>query len=264
TLLEEIGSALHADQAAILEAQPEWQARWSHVRRGARPLGTNLPRSLLGEVLDRTAGAVQAPGSGQPAFVAACLSFTDRPNRVLLVSRPREPFDRAALEYAVAAGHYLGVGLERMRAWDERGEQVEKLETLVAIGRQLAEERETIPLLEHIAEQAARLLRCERASIFIWDRDRSELVGRPALGLPGGELRIPDQAGVVGKVVQTGQMLQVDDVREDPTWNSGVDATSGFQTRSLLCVPLTDSGGERLGALEVMNKQDGRFAPRDT
>src|SRR5262249_40722213 len=48
------------------------------------------------------------------------------------------------------------------------------------------------------------------------------------------------------------------------TWNSGVDATSGFQTRSLLCVPLTDSGGERLGALEVMNKQDGRFAPRDT
>ena len=52
------------------------------------------------------------------------------------------------------------------------------------------EERETVPLLEHIAEQAVKLLRCERASIFLWDQTRKELVGRPALGLPNGELRL--------------------------------------------------------------------------
>ena len=117
----------------------------------------------------------------------------------------------------------------------------------MAIGRQLVEQRETVPLLEHIAEQAARLLRCERASIFLWDKARQELVGRPALGMPGGELRMPDNAGVVGKVVQTGQACRWT-TSGRPAWNPRVDAASGFQTRNLLCVPLSDAAGQRSGA----------------
>jgi Nif-specific regulatory protein len=262
-LLEEVGGALRADQAVILEAAPDWQPCWQHTRRGARPLGEHLPRTLLGEVLDRAAGAGQPPAVGTPAFLAACLSFVERPNRVLLVARPREAFSPAELAYAVAAGHYLGLGLERARAWDEQRDAVERLEALVAIGRQLVDERETVPLLEHIAEQAVRLLRCERASIFLWDQARRQLVGRPALGLPGGELRIADDAGVVGKVVHSGQVLLIPDVQADPAWNPQVDAASGFRTRDLLCVPMVDGAGQRLGALEVMNKQQGVFTPQD-
>ncbi|HEV3262660.1 MAG TPA: sigma 54-interacting transcriptional regulator [Gemmataceae bacterium] len=263
TFLEEAGGALRADQAALLEARPAWEVRWQYLRRGARPLGEALPRTLLGEVLDRQAGAAQPPAGGSPAFLAACLSYTERPNRVLLVVRPREPFHEGELQYAVAVGHYLGVGLERGQAWDERTDTVQRLEALLAIGRQLVEQRETVPLLEHIAEQATRLLRCERASIFLWDQNRHQLVGRPALGIDGGELRIPDDAGVVGKVVQTGEVLQVDDVQAEPGWNPQIDAASGFQTRNLLCVPLVDAAGQRLGALEVLNKTKGRFDARD-
>jgi Nif-specific regulatory protein len=263
TILEEVAAVLRADQTAVLEAAPEWLVRWQHVRRGARPLGDALPRTMLGEVLDRTAGFSQHTGSGSPAFVAACLSYVERPNRVLLAARPREPFTRAELEYVVAAGHYLGTGLEHARAWDERARTMERLEALVAIGRQLVEERETVPLLEHIAEQASRLLGCERASIFLWDKARSELVGRPALGVPGGELRVPDNAGVVGRVLETGQICQADEASVDPTWNPHVDVASGFKTRSLLAVPLSDATGQRLGVFEVLNKKSGRFTPDD-
>jgi Nif-specific regulatory protein len=133
----------------------------------------------------------------------------------------------------------------------------------VDIGRQLAEQRDTVSLLEHIAAQATRLLRCERASIFLWDQARGELVGRPALGLPGGDLRIPADAGVVGKVMQTGEPQVVEDVHADPAWSAEVDSASGFRTRNLLCVPLTDAAGQRLGALEVLNKVQGPFTPAD-
>src|SRR5262249_61829912 len=177
---------------------------------------------LLGEVLDREAGAAHPPAGGPPAWLAACLSFVERPNRALLIARPREPFTREELAYGVAAGHYLGVGLERARRWDEYAGAVERLQALVAIARQLVEQRETVPLLEHIAEQAARLLRCDRASIFLWDQSRRELVGRPALGVPGGELRVPDNVGVVGKVMETGQICQVDEAAKDPSWNPEV------------------------------------------
>jgi Nif-specific regulatory protein len=64
-------------------------------------------------------------------------------------------------------------------------------------------------------------------------------------------------------VLRTGQAEQVDDVRADPIWNPEIDSASGFRTHNLLCVPLTDAAGGRLGAFEVINRQGGAFAPRD-
>jgi Nif-specific regulatory protein len=261
--LEEIANVLRAGHAAVLEATPGWAPRWHFSRRRLRDFDP-LPCALLSEVLDREAGTQRAPAGGGPAFVAACLSFRERANRVLLASRSRDPFTRDELEYTVAAGHYLGAGLERAGAWDDQQEALERLHSLVAIARQLVEQRETVPLLEHIAKQAASLLRCERASIFLWDQAHHQLVGRPALGLPGGELRIPDNVGVVGKVVQTGQTVQVTDVhQQESEWNSRVDTASGFRTRNLLCVPLVDSAGVLMGALEVLNKNTGHYSGHD-
>ena len=65
-------------------------------------------------------------------------------------------------------------------------------------------------LLARIAEAATKLLHAERASIFLWDRATHTLVGRPALGVEGGELRIADDAGIVGQVVHSGQPRRVD------------------------------------------------------
>src|SRR5262245_8015613 len=130
SLLEEAAGVLRADCAAVLDRPPAWQVRWQYLRRGARPLGDTLPRTLPGEVLDREAGVSQPPTGGAPAVLAVCLSYTDRPNRVLLIARPREPFGKADLEYALAVGHYLGAGLERASGWDERGRAQERLEAL--------------------------------------------------------------------------------------------------------------------------------------
>src|SRR5205807_2026802 len=93
-LLEEVGGALRADFAAVVEA-PQWQPRWQYVRPGTRAPRT-LPQSLLSEVLDREAGTTH------PGYLAAVLSYTERGNRVLLIARPREAFRRSELEYAVA------------------------------------------------------------------------------------------------------------------------------------------------------------------
>jgi Nif-specific regulatory protein len=260
-LLEEIGGALRADFAAVVEA-PRWQPGWQYLRPGTRPPRA-LPTSLLSEVLDREAGTGQAPTATAPAYLAAVLSYTERANRVLLIARPREAFGAGDLAYAVAAGHYLGAGLERARAWDEQAAAVERLEALVTIARQLAEQRETLPLLEHIAAQAARLLRCERASLFLWDQGRKELVARPALGLPNNELRVPDNAGIVGRVLHNGRPCQVDAVEDEPGWNAQVDSRSGYRTRSLLAVPLVEGPGDRLGVLEAINKKQGHFTAQD-
>jgi Nif-specific regulatory protein len=261
--LEEAARVLRADQVAVLEGSPTWPVQWEFARRGSRFKRENLPRSLLGEVLDRSAGAGQAPTPNSPAYLAVAFPAIEGKNLVLLASRGREEFSQDELEYAVALVHYLGQTLVRCRVWQEQAEVNQRLKALLSISEQLVEQREIVPLLEHIARQAAQLVRCERSSIFLWDQDRHELVGRPALGMPGGELRIPDDKGIVGTVVQTGQLQQVDEAQRHPLWNPAVDEATGFETRNLLCVPLTDADGKRVGAIEVINKKSGNFSTQD-
>ena len=72
---------------------------------------------------------------------------------------------------------------------------------------------------------------------------------RPAgHGVPGGELRIADDAGIVGQVVQSGQPRRVDEdvAAEQREIDRRVDQRLKFQTRSLLCVPLLGQRGELL------------------
>jgi DNA-binding NtrC family response regulator len=221
-----------------------------------------LPRLLLGEVLDRQSTVAQPPCGLQPALLVACLSFVERPNRVLVVTRCREPFAPTELEYGAAAAHYVGVALERARAWDHVAIANQRLQALMEIGQQLAHERATVPLLERTAAEAARLLRCERARIYLWDRPRGELVGRPALGLPNNELRIRDDTGVVGRAVRTAQVQMVPDVHAEPSWSAAIDDATGFRTRNLVCVPMQQPGGGCVGAMEAMNKA-GAFSSAD-
>ncbi len=75
-------------------------------------------------------------------------------------------------------------------------------------------------------------------------------------------LRLEPGQGIVGYVIQEGCPVLVPNVRCDPRWYAGVDQMSGYQTRSVLCVPLQVKG-QVIGALEVLNKRDGIFTAHD-
>ena len=141
----------------------------------------------------------------------------------------------------------------RRRANDAR--RLRRLEAMLEIASQWNQTHEIEPLLTQMAEAATRLLGADRASIFLWDRPNHTLVGRPALGLPNGELRIPDDRGVVGQVIQTGQPRRVDAATEPEAIDRRVDTQLHYQTRTLLCVPLRGRSGELFGAFELINKK---------
>src|SRR5690606_35646438 len=114
--------------------------------------------------------------------------------------------------------------------------------------------QEMEPLLVQMAEASTKLLQEDRASIFLWDKPNRTLVGRPALGVAGGELRIPDDRGIVGQVVQTGESRRVDLAEGQGEIDRRVDQKLGYETRTLLCVPLRGRSGELFGAFEMINK----------
>ena len=229
--------------------------RWSVVAESgaAKP----LPVDLLAEVLDRESARAQS------AWVAGPLATRTAESEVLAAHLVR-PQDSAAALGAIehlAPILYQAISAVRRRASHER--RLRRLEAILEIANQWNQTREVEPLLVQMAEAATRLLQADRASIFLWDRPNHTLVGRPALGIPSGELRIPDDRGVVGEVIQSGQPRRVDAAAEPNTIDRHVDTRLRYDTRTLLCVPLRGRSGELFGAFEVINKLAGAFTQDD-
>jgi Nif-specific regulatory protein len=218
----------------------------------------SLPVDLMAEVLDGD------QGGSKGTWTAAPLTRRGRMNEVLAVCGPAGsrgvPVDTVD---ALAAA--VGVAVTAARASEHRKRRIARLETLLHITSQWNQADDMETLLVQMAEAGTRLLRADRASIFLWDKPNKTLVGRPALGVDGGELRIPDDRGIVGQVVQEGEPRRVDaeDKVEQREIDRHVDEQLGFQTRTLLCVPLRGKGGRLFGAFEMINKLDGNFTDED-
>jgi Nif-specific regulatory protein len=216
-----------------------------------------LPDVLLGTALDQE----QAQTDGQHWLVIPLATRQTPPAALAVYFAQAVPgWAQGVLQQA---GPPLYQAWQRLCTFQQALQRVDRLQTLLQIATRWNQTQELETLLVQMAEAATRLMECDRASIFLWDRATRSLVGRPALGMPGGELRIPDDRGVVGQVLRTGQPLRADAQRH-PDWiDHQVDAATGYRTRSVLAVPLRSRTGEIFGVFELLNKRSGRFTAED-
>ena len=99
----------------------------------------------------------------------------------------------------------------------------------------------------------------EAASFFYLHEDRDILKCEACIGptdITG--LEIPADAGIVGAVTQSDEMRYVRDTSSDADFTGAVDAKTGFETRSMICVPVSGNG-KSYGALQLINRLDGSF-----
>jgi Nif-specific regulatory protein len=243
--------AAAAEYAAVARFE---QGNWQTLGESGRP--RQLPHSLLADVLDRERpetsdvwiGLPLAPHTANSEVLALCFSRTG--------ARALPPTELLPLADALAEALAWARTNERSRR------RIERLEAIAQIAGRWSQTGAMEPLLVQMAEAATRLLKADRASIFLWDRPNHVLVARPALGLKNNELRIPDDAGVVGQVVHTDQPRRIR-ASEGAEIDRQVDRSQNYLTRTLLCVPLHGSNGEILGAFEVINKLSGEFTVDD-
>lgn len=121
-------------------------------------------------------------------------------------------------------------------------------------------------LLKEIIAEARSLTSAEICSVFLLDRVSHELVAKV---FDGGvvidedtELRIPADQGIAGHVATTGTILNITDAYSHPLFYSGVDASTGFRTRNILCFPIKDEHGAVIGVAELVNKANGPWFTR--
>ncbi|MEN6365746.1 MAG: sigma-54-dependent Fis family transcriptional regulator [Thermoguttaceae bacterium] len=248
-----LAGALGADYvayAAAVEGQWTVAAQWGR----AQP----LPVELLAEAFDRESPREQA------GWLAVPLEPRAAEGHAMVVHLGAAVEIDAAMERLVEVAPTVRQAVEAVLQHDRERRRLVRAEAMLEIAGRWNQAREIEPLLNEMAEAATRLLSADRASLFLWDRANHTLVGRPALGLSDGELRIPDDCGVVGEVIRSGRPRRVDAAREPRQIDGRVDARLHYQTRTVLCVPLRGRSGELFGAFEALNKQaGGSFSPED-
>jgi len=139
--------------------------------------------------------------------------------------------------------------------------RLEKLQRLLEVARAMTAERHLPALLETINDAAAGVAEADRCSIFVVDRERHELWTTVAHGT--GEIRIPLGAGIAGAVAASGAAIRIPDAYADPRFNQEVDASTGYRTRNILCVPMLNTQGEPVGVIQALNRRDGDFGDED-
>src|SRR5215471_1782625 len=137
-----------------------------------------------------------------------------------------------------------------------------KLSAILAICQKMNSERDLAALLDLVARESTNLLACDRASIFLLDREKQQLWSKVALGSEE-ILRFDSSTGIVGHAIQTGEIVNVSDAYRDPRFYHAIDDRSGYRTRNVLAVPMRNHRGEIIGAFEALNKLSGPFGERD-
>lgn len=139
----------------------------------------------------------------------------------------------------------------------------ERLSILLKVGMRMAAERDHDRLLAMIIEETTAVLDAERSSLFLLDPKKNEMRVASVQGADAVDIRFPLGVGIAGIVGRMGELINVADAYLDPRFNPEYDKKTGFRTRSVLCAPLKNIGGEIIGAIEVLNKKSGIFFPED-
>jgi Nif-specific regulatory protein len=138
----------------------------------------------------------------------------------------------------------------------------ERLAAILAISQRMNSQRDLSALLDLIAREATSLLDCERASIFLLDKERNELWSKVALG-SDEILHFDARRGIAGNTALTGNTINVRDAYSDPRFYTAIDDRTGYRTRNVLAVAVRNQFGEIIGAFEALNKRSGFFSARD-
>jgi Nif-specific regulatory protein len=139
-----------------------------------------------------------------------------------------------------------------------------RLSLLVDLASLLAREVDFDQLLGTACERLARALRADRASIWLVDAERGDLVTRVALLPELPTLRQPLERGIAGYVARTGEVVRVADASTDERFDPSADRATGYSTHSMLVAPIReDARAPVRGVVQLLNREGGPFDDDD-
>lgn len=128
------------------------------------------------------------------------------------------------------------------------------LEKIFYYMNRLMDEKDFDKAISILTELGRTLAGSDRASFWYWDTKKRQYWTLAAWG--SEKLTIPEGTGIVGAAIQDKETIVINKPYEDERFNPDVDRSSGYRTKSILCMPVTNEKGKVIGAFQAINKMD--------
>ena len=107
------------------------------------------------------------------------------------------------------------------------------------------------------------ILKCDRISLFIYDKISDKLILVTAEGLNRAQIKLDKTKGIVGNCFTECKVIRIEDAYLDDRFNKDIDKQTNYRTKTILCYPLVDKEGECIGVIEAINKYNSVFTDDD-
>lgn len=140
-------------------------------------------------------------------------------------------------------------------------DQVDRLLATIESSKVLVSAYDMETLLTAILVRIKAIMPAKNWSLLLIDPKKQELYFAVVVGVMPETLkdvRLKLGEGIAGTVAQTGIPIFIPDVHQDHRFSTRVDTATGFDTRSIIALPLLVRG-EVIGVFEVVNIEDEKF-----
>ncbi|MCB1877917.1 MAG: GAF domain-containing protein [Chromatiales bacterium] len=154
----------------------------------------------------------------------------------------------------------VAMATAQVEGYNERlKRQLRDLQAMGAVSLTVSSVMDVEKVLDTIMDLSKEVMGAEAGSLLLLDDTGDKLRFHVAKGSAADTLKnvtVEMGQGMVGHVAATGRPLLVKDAYQDNRFDPSYDRLSGFQTRSMMTVPLRAKEQERvIGVLQVINKR---------
>lgn len=188
------------------------------------------------------------------ALALAPVKVGNKISGVLIIMRQRpHSFDDDDISLLISIARIIGLAAQNAIHYNQAHNQTLHLTYLSEIGSALTGSLDLNYVLKVIIEAVNAILETERTSVFLIDPETNELVLHYS-NENDAEIRLsPPWQGIAGWVATHDKPALVNDTQSDPRHLRQIAQETGYQTRSILCVPLKVED-QVIGVVEVLNQ----------
>jgi len=155
--------------------------------------------------------------------------------------------------------------IERLQPGSQIPSVVRELNAMLSISRILSTGVSLDELLNHIINTLVEVIDAERGTLYLVDEAKQELFSRVLLEDKDvlEEIRVKIGEGIAGYVAETGTTLNIRHAYKDPRFQKTFDQITGFESETVLTVPMFNNQQKIIGVVQLLNKNGGDFSSRD-
>ncbi|MGE3772307.1 MAG: adenylate/guanylate cyclase domain-containing protein [Gammaproteobacteria bacterium] len=277
-----IGDAFHADRASLFLYDADTDELYARVAQGGltKEIRFAADLGIAGAVFRSGVEAIVPDVYADSRFHRAvdlstgyvtrnlmCVPVCTRRGDIIgvteVLNRHDGHFSSTDAVFLRAFSTHVATAIENAQFAEQVKAATREQSRLMDLTRAISSELDIEQLLRKIIGIASELLDAERSTLFLHDPTRDELWSRVAEGIDTREIRIPSHVGIAGECFTRRTPIVIDEAYSDPRFNPAIDRTTGFRTRSILCVPVVNRHGLAVGVVQVLNRRSGSFSARD-